>query len=34
MLNDGSVASLKVHNWELLNGVKAVYENKGNFMKD
>jgi hypothetical protein len=28
MLNDGSVASLKVHNWELLNGVEAVYENE------
>lgn len=28
MLNDGSIASLKVHNWELLNGVEAVYEDE------
>ncbi|MFY0758709.1 hypothetical protein AB1K32_07495 [Metabacillus dongyingensis] len=28
MLNDGSVATLKVHNWELVNGVEAVYENE------
>lgn len=28
MLNDGTVASLKVHNWELLNGIEAVYEDE------